>query len=59
MELYADKRSFWSVGGLVRSEDASRSSLKDSRLIELIRRNEQSLGGGRGDGLMLSFITAI
>ena len=42
--------------GEVRSEDASRSSLKDSRLIELIRRNEQSLGGGRGDGLMLSFV---
>ena len=42
VELYADKRSLWSVGGLVRSEDASRSSLKDSRLIELIRRNEQS-----------------
>lgn len=56
VELYADKRSLWSVGGLVRSEDASRSSLKDSRLIELIRRNEQSLGGGRGDGLMLSFV---
>jgi len=37
--------SLWSVGGLVRSEDASRSmsSLKDSRLIELIRWNEQSL----------------
>lgn len=56
VELYADKRSLWSVGGLVRREDASRSSLKDSRLIELIRRNEQSLGGGRGDGLMLSFV---
>ena len=53
VELYADKRSLWSVGGLVRSEDASRSSLKDSRLI---RRNEQSLGDGRGDGLMLSFV---
>ena len=38
MELYVDKRSLWtlwSVGGLVRSEDASRLSLKDSRMIEL------------------------
>ena len=56
VELYADKRSFWSVGGLVRREDASRSSLKDLRFIELIRQNEQSLGDGRGDGLMLSFV---
>jgi len=31
------------------------ASLKDSRLTELIRWNEQSLGGGRGDGSMLSF----
>ena len=37
VELYAGGvRSLWSVGGLVRSEDASRSSLKDSRLMELI-----------------------
>ena len=36
VELYADKRSLWSVGGLARREDASRSSLKDSRLMELI-----------------------
>ena len=40
MELYADKRSLWSIGGLLRSEDASMLSLKDSRLIELVRRNE-------------------
>jgi len=55
VELYADKRSLWSVWGLARRKDASRSSLKDSRLIELIQRNEQRLCGGRGDGLILSF----
>jgi len=43
VELQANKRSLRSVGGLARREDASRSSLKDSRLMELIRRNEQSL----------------
>jgi len=56
VELPADKRSLWAIGGLARREDASRSSLKDSRLMELIRRNDQSLDGGRGDGLMLTFV---
>jgi hypothetical protein len=56
VELYADKRSLWSVGGLSRREEASRSCLNASRSMELMRRNEHSSGGGRGDGSMLSLV---
>jgi len=45
VQLYADKRSSWCVGELMRREKNSRSSLKASRLVELMRWNEHSLGG--------------
>ena len=54
VQLYADRRSFGSVGGLRRREEDSRSSLNASRSMELMRRNEHCLGGGRGDGSILS-----
>ena len=47
VELYADKRSLWSVGGLMKREDASRSSLKD--LDVEITSEDKFLGCGSND----------